>query len=154
MSNHLESHQIIDSYLAQLEATMVINFKDTLLGRKQSDEMLNVAAETTSQICNNLSSLSAVEKVNVRKSLQDKITDLDSNILSNLSKFTSKEEIPSFVYFVLGSIIALCFTEIFKIPFSVVSIVSLGLILGLMFLTFSNNKKRYLYEYLLKLLNR
>lgn len=154
MANQLESQQIIDSNLAQLEATMVINFKDTLLGRRQSDEMLNVAAETTSQICNNLSSLSALEKDKVRKSLQDKINDLDANFLSNLSNFTANKEIPSFVYFVLGSIVALCFTEIFKIPFSVVSTVSLGLILGLMFLTFSNNKKRYLYEYLLKLLNR
>ena len=154
MHSQIESQKIVDSYLAQLELTKIINIKNIFFGREQTGEMLNTAVETSSQITANISSLSDAEKENVKQYLQNKINTLDSNPLSRLSKIVSKEEIPSFIYFVLGSILAICFTEILKVPFTIVLIVFLGLISSLIFFSFSNSKNRYLHDYLLKLLER
>ena len=151
MPSQIESQKIVDSYLAQLEPTKIINLKHIFLGREQTGEMLNTAVATSSSIAQNISSLSDGEKEKVKEYLQNQINTLDGNFLSRLSKVASKKEIPSFVYFVFGSIIAICFTEILKVPFSVVLIIFLVLISCLMFFSFSNSKNRYLYNYLLNL---
>lgn len=154
MYSQAESQKIVDSYFKQLQQTKIIQIRDIFFGGEKTGETLNLAVETTSRISNNISFLSDLEKENAREYLQDKINNIDSNILSRLSKITSKEEIPSFVYFVLGTIIAYFFIDGLKVPFLTLLIVSFGLISCLIFSIFLNNKNRYLYDYLLKLLNR
>ena len=154
MYSQAESQKIVDSYFTQLKQTKIIKISDLFSGPEQTGKTLNLVVETSSQISKNISLLSDLEKENARKYLQDKINNIDSNVLSRLSTISAKEEIPSFVYFVIGSIIAYCFMETLKVPFLTILVVSFGLISCLMVSLFLNSKNRYLYEYLLKLLNR
>lgn len=154
MYSQAESQKIVDSYFAQLKQTKIIKIRDLFSGPEQTGETLNLVMKTTSQIRNNISLLSDLEKENARKYLQDKIKEIDSNILSRLSTISTKEEIPSFVYFVLGSILAYFFIDALKVPFLTLLLVSFGLISCLMVSLFLNSKNRYLYDYLLKLLSR
>jgi len=151
MYNQTESQTIVDSYFQQLKQTGIINIKDIFFGREKTGATLNLAVETTSQISKNISSLSDLEKDHARKYLKDKINHIDSNILSRLSNLTSKDEIPSFVYFILGSILAYCLIYALNVPFSSLLLVSFSLISCFMFSIFLNSKNRYLYDYLLKL---
>ena len=147
-----EPQVLANSWLSLLKKSQIFQLSD-VFGSPKSYDRLTTASSTHSQIAKNISLLSDVEKRELKQYLQETANRIDSNLLSNLSKFGSNEQIPSFVYVVLGTIIGYGLMNVLDLPFSIVLLASFGLISSLMYLILINSQNRYYYNYLLKLLD-
>ncbi|WP_019509529.1 hypothetical protein [Pleurocapsa sp. PCC 7319] len=149
----MSEHQVLaDTWLDLLKKSEIFKLSD-VFGSPKSYDRLPTASSTHSQIANNISLLSDVEKRELKQYLQERANRIDSNLLSNLSKFGSNKQIPSFVYVVLGTIIGYGLMNVLDLSFSIVLLASFGLISSLMYLILINSQNRHYYNYLLKLLD-
>jgi len=143
----------VDKWLDLLKQSNFIKLSDVFFGSKKSSERLAAATSTQSQITSDTSSLSNADKSSIRKYLDEKNNQIDSNILSGLSKLGSSKEIPSFVYIVIGTIVGYCLMEVLHLPFIITALATFALLSLFMYLILENSKNRYYCNYLLKLLD-
>ncbi|MEM8674896.1 MAG: hypothetical protein AAGF83_13630 [Cyanobacteria bacterium P01_G01_bin.67] len=142
----------VDLWLESLKQSKIFNVTDIFKNRTKPYSNVAVAIKTNSKINQEISSLSATEKAKAKQYLFAKQNEIDANILSKLSNFTSNNEIPSFVYFVLGSVIGYFLLEVLDIPLLVIFPLVLVVICPVFLLHLSNNMNCYYHKYLAKLI--
>ncbi|MEM8719793.1 MAG: hypothetical protein AAGE84_10850 [Cyanobacteria bacterium P01_G01_bin.39] len=149
---HYPVESQVDLWLESLKQSKIFNVADIFKSRTKPHNNMSVAIKTNSKITKEISSLSATEKEQAQQYLFAKQNEIDANILSKLSNFTSNNETPSFVYFILGSVIGYFLLEVLNIPLLVIFPLVLVVICPVFLLHLSNNINCYYHKYLAKLI--
>ncbi len=142
----------VDLWLESLKQSKIFNVTDIFKSRTKPYNNVAVAIKTNSKITKEISSLSATEKEQAKQYLFAKQNEIDANILSKLGNLTSNNEIPSFVYFVLGSAIGYLLLEVLDLPLLIIFPFLLMVICPVFLLYLSNNMNCHYHQYLAKLI--
>ena len=142
----------VDLWLESLKQSKIFNVTDIFKSRAQPHKNVAVAIKTNSKIAQEISSLSATEKEQAKQYLFAKQNEIDASMLAKLSNFTSNNEIPSFVYFVLGSLIGYLLLEVLDLPLLIIFPFLLVVVFPIFLLHLSNNMNYHYHKYLAKLI--
>lgn len=151
MHNTVESQ--VDLWIESLKQSNIFKVTDIFKSHKNPYSNAAVAIKTNSKITKEISSLSATEKETAKQYLFAKQNEIDAKLLSKLSNFTSNNEIPSFVYFILGSLIGYFLIEVLNLPLLIIFPLLLALICPVFYLYSSNNINCHYHKYLAKLID-
>lgn len=142
----------VELWIESLKQSKIFNVTDIFKRHAKSYDGMTAAIKAQSIITKEISSLSATEKEQAKKYLFAKQNEIDANILSKLSNLTSNNEIPSFVYFILGSLFGYLLLEVLDLPLVIIFPLLLVLICSVFFLYLSNNINCHYHKYLAKLI--
>lgn len=143
----------VDLWLASLKQSQIFKVTDIFKSRNQPYNNAAVAIQTNSKIAKEITSLSATEKAQAKQYLFAKQNQIDANILGKLGNLNSDNEIPSFVYFVLGSVIGYLLLEVLDLPLLIIVPFLLAVVLPIFLLYLSHNMNYYYHQYLTQLID-